>query len=254
VRGTLGIVAGAAIFPITQIDLLIKHVGYANPRYFMTAVLFATVAAAWLASTQPDILGRARNVGLIGLLLVGAVTGSRALSNGWTTHIERECEFILAGPAKLLPFLAVSYPPSSRDYCGTGRPVNDGLASWRALDAYLDRVLKPRDRVLADNFSNFYAVLWTKHANQFVVRNDRDWQKIEADPADYVDYIVTTGNAQGTGLNVLPHGTEDAGHDIVRADPAHWKLVASFPGATNDEMATTTPDVFKYVGPGASGG
>jgi hypothetical protein len=254
VRGTLGVVAGAAVFPVTQIDLLIRHVGYANPRYFMTAVLFATVAAAWLASAHRDLGSRMWNLGLIALLLAGAVTGSRTLSSAWTTKIEGECHFILAGPAKVLPFLAVSYPRSSRDYCGHGEPLTDGLASWRELDAYLDRVLTPKDRVLADNFSNFYAVLWTKHANQFVVRNDRDWQKIAANPVGRVDYIVTSGNVHGNGLNVLPHGTVDVGHDIVRGDPADWKLVASFPGATNAASATVAPEVFKYVGSAASGG
>jgi hypothetical protein len=249
VRGTLGIVGAASVFPITQIDLLIRHVGFANPRYFMTAVLFATIAVAWLGSADRDLLGRMRNVGLVGLLLVGAVTGSRTLSNAWTTHIEGECAFILAGPAKMLPFMAVSYPKDSINYCGKGQPLKNGLASWRNLDAYLDRVLKPSDRVLADNFSNFYAVLWTKHAKQFVVRNDRDWQKIAANPVGKVDYIVTTGDVRGKGLNVLPNGTEDAGHEIARTNPGDWKLVAAFPGGTNDAMATATPDVFKYVGP-----
>jgi hypothetical protein len=250
-RGTVGIVAGAAVFPVTQIELLIRHQGFANPRYFMTAVLFATIAVAWLASTRRDLLDRLWNVSLVVLLLAGAVTGSRTLSSGWTTHIEGECRFILAGPAKVLPFLAVSYPPSSRNYCGHGQSIPDGLASWRKLDAYLDKLLKPNDRVLADNFSNFYAVLWTKHANQFVVRNDRDWQKIAANPVGRVDYIVTTGD-NGKGINVLPNGTEDAGRAIAQ-DRADWKLVADFPGGTNDAMATATPDVYKYVGPGSGG-
>jgi hypothetical protein len=246
-RGTLGIVAAAAVFPISQIDLLIRHVAYANPRYFMTAVLFATIAAAWLASTRRTVLDRIWNAALIGVLLVGAVTGSRTLSSAWTTHIEGECTFIRAGPAKILPFLAVSYPPNSINYCGHGQDLNDGLASWRALDAYLDHVLKPKDRVLADNFSNFYAVLWTKHADQFVVRNDRDWQRISANPVGRVDYIVTTGD-NGKGINKLPNGNEDAGHFIVQDDPSEWKLVAAFPGGVNDAMATATPNVFKYVG------
>jgi hypothetical protein len=249
-RGSLGILCGAAVFPMTQIDLLVKHTGYADPRYFMTAVLFATVAVAWMASDRRSgIEGRLINFGLLGVLAMGAITGSRTLSSGWTTHIEGECHFILGGPAKILPFLAKSYPSDSASYCGTGQPISDGLASWKQLDAYLDRTLRPGDRVLADNFSNFYAVLWTKHPDQFVVRNDRDWDKISADPTNYVDYAVTTGKGPGGGLEVLPNGSEDLGHTLVAGDPADWKLVASFPGGVNDAMATATPEVYKYTGP-----
>ena len=248
-RGTVGIVAGAAVFPVTQVNLLIHHVGYANPRYFMTAVLFATLAVAWLASTESDFLGRLWNAALIGVLVVGSVTGSRTLSGAWTTHIEGECRFILAGPAKVLQFLAVRYQPGSINYCGRGEDLNDGLASWRKLDRYVDSHLKPTDRVLADNFSNFYAVLWTKRPNQFVVRNDRDWQRIAANPVGHVTYIVTTENVGTGGYDELPHGDTDVGFQIVSANISDWKLVASFPGGTNVAMATATPELFKYVGP-----
>jgi hypothetical protein len=245
-RGTIGILAGAGVFLAIQIYELLNNTGYGDPRYFVTSVIFAAIAVAWLASTEPTMLNRAWNASLVGLLVLGAITGPRSLTNGRLTHIEGECHFFDYGVAQVLPFLGTSYPPSSVDFCG--RNPNQ-LAAWQHLDAYLDGVLQPRDRVLVDNFSNFYAVLWTRHPNQFIVRNDRDWQRIAANPVGTVTYIVTVGDIREGGAGVVPKGGEDQGRLIVNGNHAVWKLVAAFPGGADFAEANATPEVYKYVGP-----
>ncbi len=245
-RGTIGILAGASVFLAIQIFQIITHTGYGDPRYFVTSVLFATFAVIWLASRRPSPLDHLWNFGLVGLLVVAGVTGPRALSSGVTTHIEGECHFFAYGAGKVLPFLARSFPAKSADYCS---PQGDQLASWQQLDAYLDRTLKPGDHVLADNFSNFYAVLFTRKANQFVVRNDRDWQRIVANPDAYVDYIVTVGSVGKGGVTVLPHAGADVGRSIIEGDRSAWKLVARFAPGADFADTNASPEVFKYVGP-----
>jgi hypothetical protein len=245
-RGMVGILAGTSVFVGIQIYQVITHTGFGDPRYFMTAVLFATVGACWLASVRPSALRGAWNLCLIGLLILGSVTGPRALSSGRLTRVEGECAFFKYGAAKVLPFLVKQYPKSSADYCA---PVTNQLAAWQRLDALIDRSVTPRDRILADNYSNYYAVLFTHKPNQFVVRNDRDWQRIVANPTPLVTYIVTTGNFRSAGISDLPDAGEDAGAAIVRGNPTQWKLVAAFPNAASFLSTTAIAELYKYVGP-----
>jgi hypothetical protein len=245
-RGTIGILAGASVFLVIQIDQIITHTGYGDPRYFVTCILFATIGVAWLASTQPTILAKGWNLSLVALLFVGGVTGARALTSGRVTHIEGECHFFDYGAARIVPFLGRSYPITSDDYCA---PPTNQLAAWQQLDATIDRIVKPNDRVLVDNFSNFYAVLFTKKADQFVVRNDRDWQRTAANPTRTVTYIVTVGDVGKGGVNVLPDAGEDQGRTIVDGDPRVWKLVAAYKGGADVALANSTVELFKYVGP-----
>jgi hypothetical protein len=245
-RGTIGILAGAGAFLALQIYQIITHTGFGDPRYFVICILFAAIAVAWLASTRPTTLAKGWNVALVVLLVVGGVTGSRALTSGRVTHVEGECAFFDYGAAKLLPFLGKSYPKNSGNYCA---PRTDQLAAWQKLDATIDRTLKPGDRVLADNFSNYYAVLFTHKANQFVVRNDRDWQRIAANPVGTVTYIVTVALPSKAGFGVLPDAGEDEGRTIVDANPGDWKLVAAYPGGADWELTIATPELFKHVGP-----
>jgi hypothetical protein len=245
VRGTIGILAGAAVFPAIQVFQLLTDTGWGDPRYFATAVIFGPIAVAWLASTKPDILARSWNLSLLALLVVGSVTGPRALSSGRLTHIEGECKFFDYGAAKIVPFLGTSNPRSSVYYCG---PPANYLAAWQKLDATIDRTLKPNDRVLADNFSNYYAVLYTKHPDQFVVRNDRDWLKITANPIGKVTYIVTVGQGNGRSLNELPGAGIDVGRTILKDYPGDWKLVAAYAGGADFAVGDAAPELFKYVG------
>jgi hypothetical protein len=254
VRGTIGILAGAAVFPIIQIYQVITHTGYGDPRYFVTAVLFAVVAVIWLAAGKPGRVrsawtatGPAWNCALVGLLVLGGVTASRSLTSGRVTGVESECNFFDYGAGKVLPILGHSSPASSSSYCAPFK--EQYLGAWQQLDAYIDRNLKPSDRILDDNYSNFYAVLWTHRADQFVVRNDRDWQKIVANPIGTVDYIVTVGSIHKGGVNVLPDAGQDAGQEIIRQNPSFWKVVAAFPGGADFALAGATPELFKYIGP-----
>jgi hypothetical protein len=245
IRGTIGILAGAAVFLVLQIYELLTDTGWGNPRYFVTCIVFATVAAAWLASKQPTIAAQSWNLALIGVLLAGGVTGSRSLASGRVTHVERECLFFDHGAANILPFLGKSYPSSSIDYCvGYGY----ALAPWQHLDTALDRMLKPSDRVLDDNFSNFYVNLYTRHPGQFIVQNDRDWQKIVANPIGTVNYIVTVTGIGTGGIDVLPGAGLDAGRAIIEQNPKAWKVVGAFPGAIDFALTNSTAEIYKYVG------
>ena len=90
--------------------------------------------------------------------------------------------------AEVVPALGRGSNPNRADYCSR---FPNSLGAFREADKHLDRVLKPSDRVLIDNGVMFAADLYTTHPNQFVVRNDRDWQKIIANPYGTVTYILT---------------------------------------------------------------
>jgi hypothetical protein len=249
-RGTIGILAGAGVFIAIQIETLLAGNGFGDPRYFVICVLFATIAVIWLAAVRPGALGQVWNCALVGVLLLGAITGSRSLTSGRITHVEKECNFFDYGAGGVLPILGQTYSKTSVSNCPR---LGNQLVAWQKLDAALDRMITPHDRILADNDSNFYAVMFTRHPNQFIVRNDRDWQKIVANPIGIVTYIVTETTTGPAGVNTLPGGGIDEGRMIVDGNPSEWKVVASFTGGADFAAAQATLQIYKYVAPPSAG-
>jgi hypothetical protein len=252
-RGSIGIVGAMGAILAIQIYSVGWLHGYGDPRYFSMAVPFGFVAAFWLFARSPDTSDRSLppasaqpwsatyessgprvvwNAVLIAVLVVNAGTGSWTMSSGTTTAAEHECVFFQGGVAQILPFLGRGGNSKTKAYCP---PDGNGLAAFQSIDHILDDRLRPSDRVLADNASMFAADLFTRHPDQFIVRNDRDWEKISANPAGKVEYIITQsptrrGRPEG-GAATTSAGFSDYGAQIINLGPKAWKLVAEAEGA-----------------------
>lgn len=229
VRGCVGLIAAMGIFLAIQIySVGIVGGGYGDPRYFVMAVPFATIAAMWLAGASPTASAQRRTFAplyalpLIGILLVNGASGNWYLSSGRVTAIEHECTFFQDGVAKLLPSLGRGDNSHNQNYCG---PFGNALLAFQNGTKYLDSILKPSDRVLTDNKTNFEEDLFTRHPGQFIVENDRDWHKITSNPYGTVTYIMTLASDR----KALPETSSyDVGGQIVNANPNLWKLLGSW--------------------------
>jgi hypothetical protein len=249
-RGNLGLLGGMGVFLAIQGETLFNGTGTANPRYFVMGILFATAGVAWLSINRPGIHFRVWNASLVCLLVIGGGIGSYTETSGSLTHVEDECAFFQWGVAKVVPLLGRSQATAA---VPCTRPGNT-LKAWQDLSNWLDPQLKPRDRVYADNADNYAAVLYTRHPNQYVVRNDRDWQKITDNPDDgEITYIVTQAIVRGSSTSAAPEqpipgsGLPDQGAIIVDLDPKAWKLVNEFGDADYNGQRSSIL-VYKFVG------
>ena len=240
-RGTVGILGAMGTVLAIQMDLGLKGGAFGDPRYFVMAVIFGAVAALWMASGRRGVIFRAWNLGLVGLLVVGAGTGSYALTSGRVTHEENECAYFQYGVARVLPFLG----RAQHGQYGC-HPYGDGLASWQQADHWIDSHLRSRDRVVADNASDYAAELFTTRPGLFIVRNDRDWAKTIAYPSD-VTYVITQ-STNPSGLPVSPPGAgNDSGAQLIYLDQAGWHLAAEFGGGTDQIHQGTWVQVWRFT-------
>ena len=232
-RGSLGLLAAMGVFAAIQIwSVGFTGTGYGDPRYFVMAVPISCIGAMWVATMwrRPQVRS-VWSLGLVALLVANAAAGSWYESSGKLTAIEHECDFFQWGVAEVVPALGRGSNPNDADYCSR---FPNSLGAFQEADGHLDSILKPSDRVLIDNGVMFAADLFTRHPNQFVVRNDRDWQKIIANPYGTVTYILTQSiGRKGPPLAsgspyIAGGGSIDAGAQTIDADPAAWQLVDSW--------------------------
>ena len=253
-RGSIGILGAMATILAIQVYTVGWADGWGDPRYFSMAVPWAACAALWLASwtrrtaynPRPSRVAWAGlwNAGLIAILVVNAGTGNWTMSSGPTTHVERECTFFQDDVARLLPFLGRGGNPKSPSYCVLQK---NSLAPLEAAAHWLDQRMTPRDRVLMDNNVVVAPDLYTAHPDQYIVRNDRDWQKIVANPGRKVTYIIAqskTRRGDPSAFTSTNGGQEDYGAALVNARHAAWKLVFSRFGAQN---ITTSQDTWVQI-------
>jgi len=247
-RGSAGLMVAIGVFLAIQIYTVgFQGGGFGNPRYFVMAVPFATIAAMWLASTKGHTWSPLWNLSLMAILLGNGASASWYLSSGKVTHVEHECTFFQGTVAKLLPALGRGGNPHTSAYCSNfGNP----LAAYQSADTYLDKVLLPSDRVLTDNSTVFPANLFTTRPDQFIVRNDRDWEKISADPYGTVTYILTQGLTRTSSPLVATDGNNDFGAQTVDADPSSWKLAGSWEESASYDSYWV--QVYRVVGTGPS--
>lgn len=239
-RGTIGIVAGMGVFLAIQIDQVIKGSGYGDPRYFVTAILFATVGAIWVASRKLRPWTPVWNLGLIAVLALSGATGNWELTSARLTSVEHECVFFEQVVARHIPILGRQ--PAAKSNC---HGPSDGLTPWATTTHWLDARLTPTDRVLTDNAEIPQPDLFTAHSNQYIVENDSDWHKTTSNPY-FVTYIIT----QSRSLEGRPDlGNADVGADLVNHNPDLWKLVRSADKAYDITHAFVTVQIYKYVGP-----
>jgi Dolichyl-phosphate-mannose-protein mannosyltransferase len=190
-RGTLGILAAAGVFPFGHFLLLLQHKSFGDPRYFATAVLFATVGAAWLASAAPRRwwLRAPWQTAVVAVLLVGAVTAPVALSDHVATSVESEWRVFGSFIGTPSQIATNKHDPQS----------TQEFSMWRQVAADLDPELARGKRVLVDTNLGFAVVLFSRHPSGFIVSSDRDFESILADPAGSVDYAISSYTCNGAG-------------------------------------------------------
>jgi hypothetical protein len=268
-RGSLGVLGAIGTIVAIQIDSVGFDHGYGDPRYFAMAVPFGFAAAMWMAVRSTDKTPRRAaisytglptnqrrgwvtlaNVGIVGVLVVNAGLGSWTMSSGPITGIEHECTFFQGAVGQLIPFLGRGgNPADKKNYCP---PFADTIKPYMQAAHWLDGQLQPSNRVLTDNSSVFQPDLFTKHPNQYIVRNDRDWEKITANPGSHVTYIITTarrrrGRPQELNLSITG-GNADYGAQIIDQRPAAWKLVYSTSGGLAVKGVGNWVQVYRATG------
>ena len=254
-RGSIGICAVIAIIAAIQIDSVGYHHGFGDPRYFSVTVAVAAIAAMWMASRNSGTRSVAMNGLLVCLLVVNGGIANWVLSSGTTTGIEKECVFFQRTIASSIPFLGRGANPHGTSYCPA---FPDSLAAFQRAGEFVDARLRRSDLVLTDNSSIFAADLFTRHPSQFVVRNDRDYHKLTANPAGHVTYIITQADAatgtpeEGTGN--IGQGYFDDGATIIGESPQAWRLVGSFRSGVSVSKSPLWIQVYQATGAVPSAG
>jgi hypothetical protein len=239
-RGSIGIACGMGVFLAIQIDQVIKGTGFGDPRYFVMAILFATVGVIWVASNGRAWWSPVWNLGLVSVLVIAGGVGSYTLTSAKTTHVEHECVFFEDGVARYLPFLGRTQKTGSS--CPV--PLN-GLKAWATATAWLDHHMTSKDRVLTDNSAIPFPDLFTDHPDQYIVENDRDWHKTVSNPY-FVTYIISQS---GSPTGPPDASDSDQGAVLINSDRADWKLVGHWGPAYNIDHGFTNVQIYRYVGP-----
>lgn len=199
---------GAALLVVALwlpgVTAYLLHVGGStgDPRYFTSVIVTTTIGVIFLASRVTDrrwaaVLGPL----LAAALVAGWVTGTRAQQDRVATGQEQEWRVfdVLRGVV---------------DTADTR-----GVVATAAASRSLDRLLRPGDRVLLDVRFDFDVELYSRKPDQMIINNDRDYDRIRADPYQpgrRIDYLVFPApGARGAGF--------DMAEQVYRADPQQWQ-------------------------------
>jgi dolichyl-phosphate-mannose-protein mannosyltransferase len=240
IRGSFGILAAmGAVLAVQFVSVGYQH-GYGDPRYFGIGLLLDAIAIFWVGSDRLKRAGHLLNAGLIATLIFTAGFSSYSLTSGRVTHVEGECAYFQYGVARVIPFLG--RPQAGRYACERF----NGLEPWEHADHWIDSHLSPRDRILDDNGSNFAATLFTTRPDLFVVPNDRDWQRITADPR-HITYIITQSLTPTSPPSTAASLTFDEGAALLRFDPVGWHLVQHYAGGLNVLHQKTYVQIWHFI-------
>lgn len=219
--GTLAVLLTAAALPAVVVVLLVRRATTGEPRYFVSFVLLAAVAALWTAGRLREWSLPGRRVVtvvstplLAGLLVLGAVTGSNALTDVDRTHYNSESrvfERVLGQPVT---------------------PVDGGaeLPRWRTFTRLLDATVPDGRTVLVDTRYAFPAAVLSRRTRQFVMSSDRDYEsQVSPTGLQRFDYVAVVDGGLRQGLA----GAFDEGGAVVRRAPDAWQEVFTVPGAAS---------------------
>jgi hypothetical protein len=194
-RRTIGVVGLVFVLPAAVGLQTIQGASWAIPRFYVLTPLLAGAAALWFAGMTPArdadqrvgvSAGGRRALGILAALCVplGSVTGTLYLASDRRSG--GEGEFVL-----MQPLLGRADADDPVDGSGT-TPAPATLAwldDFRALSADLDPLLAQGATVAMDS-KNGYSMIFTEHPKQYVVPEDRDYQRIMSDPIGRVDYVI----------------------------------------------------------------
>jgi hypothetical protein len=209
----LGLVAGAACFPLFQIYQADHQIGWSDPRYFSEMIPFGTVAAACIAAwIVADVRTRKvtaeparRSLGARAapiFALAVAVTLLVGTSASTLAYERVKVHTNIGGEYYVLQILSGRHiVVQSTDVrgCWCSRTLPDG----QAIDAMIDPYLAKGAKVIIDTTSMAVLDLQTKYPKQFVIQEDRDFRTILANPEGRFQVIVAPTNPSGLGGDYL---------------------------------------------------
>ncbi len=163
------------------------------PRFLYHLPFVGAVAALWATGRRGSTpTSRAFGWLACALVPVGAITGTWFLADPANTHAEGE--YALFGP-----MLGRDDGVAGIDLHGdaSNRVFFADMRPYRELTAYLDPKLADGARVAMDSLQAL-PVLLSDHPKQYVVPEDRDFERILADPVGRFEYIVVMPSRAGT--------------------------------------------------------
>jgi hypothetical protein len=221
-RPGLALLGLVGVLPAVVAIQLADGSSWMVPRFLVHVPLVGAVAALWAIGTRGSTT-TSHVLGWIACALVplGAITGTWFLAD--PTNSYAEGEYALFGP-----MLRRDDGVAGIDLQGdlSNRVFFSDMRPYRQLNALLDPKLARGDRVAMDSLQALPVVL-SNHPKQFVVPEDRDFERIMADPVGRFEYIVVMRSRAGTTFSEL------IANELGRraGDGGTWEEIADFDGA-----------------------
>lgn len=251
---SLGLAGCVFAQPVVVVYQTVHGQSWATPRLFMymPPVLAALVSLWFVRDRDGEVYGGLRrSTGVVSglsssrffgwaavvLFPVGVVTGTVYLAepkNSWA-----EGEYVMMGA------LLGRDPDAGTAGLDVGQHVfTRSIDEYEELAADLDPELAKGNIVAMDSLSGF-PLMFTSHPRQFLIPDDRDFQRIMSDPIGRVDYIVTLPyNAPNTASVLLDNaigGTDPEGRYLLVHDYGIGKLYKWTP-SVDGEVPTSPSD------------
>jgi hypothetical protein len=257
---SLGLAGFVLVQPMAVVYQVLQGQSWATPRLFLfMAPLAAACAGLWLlrdADTNiygaredatPGLawLGASRRLGYasVALIPIGALTATLYLAD--SDHSAPEGEYVFFQP--LLGRAGWSDPV----VLNRSNPVFTlDLEEFQQMMRDLDPELATGKVVAMDSLQGF-PLLFTKHPKQFLVPEDRDFERILSDPIGRFEYIILLPNVNPSYAQVLLQRAIDysgpEGRFVVMAEYAVGKVYEWVP-ATSANSAPSTNDTVPSPG------
>jgi hypothetical protein len=212
----LGLLLACWFFPVLTAALLVRGSSSGDPRYLEPGVLFVTVAAIWLMSeirlgTKWPTWGA--RCAICGVLALGAVTATFALSNPYLSYVEQVNRFF--GGIRGLPLSSVT----------KGEPA-PGPTAWQPIARDVDQHLAGGGRVLIDDNVAFALFVYTRYPDHYLITADRDYQSTLSDPSGRFTYVV---QVPGSPLSTQIEGV------LTSSSDGTWRLVRKYIDPNNHQ-------------------
>lgn len=223
----VGMVGVALVIPaFVAIQLVVRSTNAAQ-RYFSMMVIIGCVASMWVLSVTRHLQRPNRMLvgGLVALSAIGGAIAVVPLNNDrWQSSLQFESAFFapLMGKA---PY-----------------PFPDYLTGVQDLVEYLDSTLVEGDRVAMDSQGGV-ALLYTKHPDQFIVPEDRDFESIMSDPEGRFKYVIRPLEGLNSGYRIaidkamksMQRGQFVLVKSVKRAELWKYELNTGLPTASNTQ-------------------
>ena len=214
-RTSLFLLGMAVAIPAFIVVQVARGASWGVPRFFMLSPLMAVVGVMWIIRTGLTTpANRVVGAAGIGLVAIGAITGTVFLSSQTNAYAEGEFAFFA-------PLIGREQAYGSVDFDGSNRVFIGDLRPFRQLKRDLDPFLADGDVAVMDSLQAV-PVLLTDYPRQFIVPEDRDFEEVLSDPIGRFDFIVIQN---GTAMTVYRQLIDSA---LAITEGGIWKQVADY--------------------------